>query len=408
MASFTNRKGEKVEVSDELLNRAIELYEELKKVSPSGRVSWANLKRFLHKEGYSKADSNESFRQLIKRERGKLGMLPSASKHAELVTSNKVDALKEEIGEWRLSKREAQDEFIRLNRLKRNLIRDNAVIEIIKEELGKVDFSNIEFTPVVIPELSVKDMVACLSDLHYGAIVEIGDNEYNQDIAERLILEYADKILLMAEEENVETIHVVGLGDIVEHATMRNSNTFTAESHWSDQVVSVSKIIVKFLTKLSKYTNVTYSAIAGNHDRISGNKNDNLYGDSAVNISNSIVEIAVSSNDRIEFIPTEPYHHIKEVNGFNFLFVHGDQTKIKSPDVLGQMSLLHGVNFDALLSGHIHHYTVREVGNNKYVATFGSIKGSDDFSMSIGVSSSRSQGVILVGEDDFEIRKVNL
>lgn len=409
MASFTNNRDEKVFVSDEFVDRAVEIYEELKKVSPSGRVSWAKLKKLMRKEGHDKAESNESFRQLIKRERAKRGQLPSVEKHADLVAESKLDALEEEIGEWRVSKREAQDQYIKLNRLKRELIRENQVLKIMKEKLDDVDFSNIEFTPFTVGELEEKKMVACLSDIHFGAKVDLPGHYYDRSVAYDLIMEYADKIIEIAEESNVAHIHVVNLGDTVEGAYLRHSNAFEAESHWSEQVIDASKIIVEFLTKLSKYTKISYSAIEGNHDRISqADKGSNLYGDGAIHISNAFIEVATQSNDQIEFVETPPYHHLKEVNGFNFLFVHGDRTKMKSQDILGNLSTLHGVNLDAVIGGHIHHFTMREVGINKYVTTFGSVKGFDNFSSMIGSAASRSQGVIIVGENDYEIRKVNI
>ncbi len=54
--------------------------------------------------------------------------------------------------------------------------------------------------------------------------------------------------------------------------------------------------------------------------------------------------------------------------------------------------------------------TMREVGEDRYIITFGSIKGSDEYSLkTLGVTSSRSQGLILVDEDgEFEIKKIKL
>ena len=92
------------------------------------------------------------------------------------------------------------------------------------------------------------------------------------------------------------------------------------------------------------------------------------------------------------------------------MFVHGDTTPIKKQSVLAEQSTLHGKNFDAIIAGHYHRHSVLEVGDDKYVAVFGSIKGSDEYSLyTIGTSSSRSQGVIIVeNTGNFEIKQVKL
>ena len=123
MLSFTNRTGDKVEVTKEHLDNALAIYEELSKNSPSGRVSWRKLKKMMIEDGFENADSNEPYRQLIKRERKHRGKLPSVEKHADMLADSKIKSIQEEIGEMRSSKREAQDQYLKLNRHKREIIR---------------------------------------------------------------------------------------------------------------------------------------------------------------------------------------------------------------------------------------------------------------------------------------------
>ena len=65
-------------------------------------------------------------------------------------------------------------------------------------------------------------------------------------------------------------------------------------------------------------------------------------------------------------------------------------------------------HYDAVLGGHLHRFSMLEVGDNRFQATFGSIKGMDEYSKKISAKSSRSQGVVLVNQNEFEIRKVKL
>lgn len=415
MRSYTNNSGELVEVNDSHLDTAIKIKEELQKLSPSGKVSWVKHKKMMEIEGYYDSESNsENYRCMIKAEQKSRGILPSAITHAEMVADKTLQSIKEEIGELSYAKRGAQNQFRQLNKVKRELTDSLLLFDELERVIREVGVGkSVKREPITTGvSLSPKTMIACLSDVHYGSVVDIEGYYYDTEVARGLVMSYAEKLISLAEKEGVETIHVVGLGDMIEHTNLRMQNAYSSERLVSEQVTEVSELIIQFLIRLSEHQNITYSAIFGNHDRSQGNKNDSLFSDSFMAISNKIVETFVkySGNERITFNSTEPYHHIAHVNGRNFLFVHGDKTALARKTILSEQSTLYDIPFDAIIGGHIHHFTMREVGYDKYVATFGSIKGSDDYSLkTIGTSSSRSQGVILVSDDgEYEIRKIKL
>lgn len=409
MRSYTNRKDEKVEVSDEHLDASIQIMDELQKASPSRRASWASHKKMMIQEGFDDSEVSESYRQMIKLERKSRGVLPSAVKTADMVTTTKIESLRGMIGEVRSAQLESRQDHLDLNRFKRNLSKDIVLIEGIERALAGKDFKTVDFAPIYNPRYSSKYMIACISDLHYGSFVEVEGFKYDTQIAERLLMEYADKLIRIAEEENVEEIHVSMLGDLIEHVSMRASNTYAAEKNLSDQITDASELLIKFILKLSQYVKVKYTGIAGNHDRINGNKNESLYGDHAVNISNKIIEtFAKYSDNNVVFEAADDYHHFVSKYGKTFMFVHGDITPMKKASVLAEQSMLYGKEIDCLIGGHIHHFTMKEVGNDKHVITFGSLKGTDEYALkTIGVNSSRSQGIVLIDEDgEYEIRKI--
>lgn len=410
---YSDKKGNVVEVSQEHIDTAIKIKIELQKSSPSQKCSWSQHKKMMEIEGFTDSDTNENYRQMIKKAQKKSGELPELKKYVEMVTENKLKSIREEIGEIRDSKIQAQQDYSKLNRLKRELSNDVALIERVEYALMNVDFSglsNIGYNPVYNLNTDLKQMIVCLSDIHFGAIVDIEGREYNTEIATRLVMEYADKILSIAKENNVKEVHVVNLGDLVEGLYLRTQNLYSAEKTFSEQVVDASELIINFLTKLSTGLDVSYSGISGNHDRIS-TRDDNIYSDSAVIMSNKIIETFIKySKINIKFIDTEPYHHIVTRNGKNFLFVHGDKVSVKKNSVLAEQSILYGIQFDAVIAGHVHHFNVSEVGEDKYTATFGSVKGSDEYTLkTLNTSASRSQGIILIDSDgEFEIKKVKL
>ncbi|UDM72667.1 metallophosphatase family protein [Vagococcus fluvialis] len=404
---YTNRKGEQIKVSQEHLDVSVELIKELQKNSPSRRCSWTLHKKMMVEEGFEDSDSSEGYRQMMKAERKSRGALPPIERVMEANFDNKLQSIKDEIGNINSAKLGARDEFNRLSRMKREWTRELIITESIERAIENISI-NIP-TPRDVKSLDKnKTLLVGLSDWHYGALVDIEGHKYDKDICRDLVFLYADKIIDIVDKENVTEIYAIGMGDIIENIYMRNTQSFTAEMTFSEQVAGVSELIIEFLETLAQYVPVKYAGFNGNHDRLS-TKNDTIYGDGAVHLSNQVVKtyVKATKNKRIEFIESEPYHHIVNVHDKSFLFEHGDLTPMKKQSVLSDRQVLHGQEFDALICGHIHHFTNREVGDNKFVTTFGSIKGSDEYSLKqIGVSSSRSQGVVIVDDEDFEIRRV--
>ena len=413
LASYTNKKGVVVEVTKSHLDTAIKIYEELRKSSTSQRISWSKHKKMMEKENHYNSENSENYRQLIKKERKRRGVLPDVVKHAELIADDKLKSIKEEIGEISYAKRDAQNSFRELNRLKRELTDDVLLIERVEEAISKMNFDFLKNKKATQDKLdsSKTEMIIGFSDLHFGALVDVEGHKYNTVIAEELLMSYAEKIIDIAKKENIKRAIVVNLGDLIENLYMRTQNLYSAERNLSEQIVDASELVIKFLIKLSEHIHIRYTAIAGNHDRSQGNKNESIFGDSAIVVSNKIISTFIKySGVDIEFVETDVYHYIHKVNGTTILFVHGDKVPLNKSSLLAEQSMLYGENFNMIVSGHVHHFRIIEVSANKYQVTFGSIKGSDEYTLkTLNTNASRSQGVILIDENgEIDVRKVNL
>lgn len=408
--TYENKKGESIEVSDEHIDVAVEIAEELKKNSPSGRISWVNHKRMMEEEGFEDSDSNENYRCMIKTERKKRGILPKVEKYADMVVDSKLQSIKSAIGEIKENQLSAREDFNRLNKIKREWTRDILLVESVQEYLKGVEFTSVDYTPDFDNSKTVKKMVAGLSDMHYGYQGENYLNKYDPKIAEELLMKYADKLIEIGEKENVDEIYVENLGDLVE-GNLRNQSIFDTQQTLMKQTVEATNVVLKFLVKLSKYFIVKYSGIAGNHDRITQNVKNNLSGDNVMVVSNAIVKTYCNASDsNVEFIDMEDdYFGFIEYFGRTILCVHGDRTPMFKDSTLAELSTMYGRDIDMIVGGHFHRHVVREVGDDKWMAIFGSIKGVDDFSIKIGKSSCRSQGIILFDPNgEFDIRQVKL
>lgn len=410
--SYINHTGERVVVSPEHIQKAIEIKEELQKLSSTRRCSWAKHRKMMEQEGFLDSDTNENYRCLIKRCQKELGVLPSVDNYADMVANNKLVAIKNEIGHLNSVKLSLQEQARRTRKLIRETNKGVLFTEEVAKALQQTTLTKPN-NPVVLPDWQVDEdnaMIVCLSDIHYGAHVDIPENYYDTNTVSYLLKQYAHQIVSHVKRFHVTSVDIVNLGDIVEHAYMRNQNLFDSEETLSEQIVNVTRLIIEFIQYIRDNVElVTYRAIAGNHDRLQGDKNSNLNNDHAVNVSNSIIKMWIElAGSDVRFVESEDYFADIDVRGYRFAFVHGDRNNITKNTTLAELGENHDKHYDAVISGHIHHNYMVEVGNNRYQVAFGSLKGMDDYSIKLGAKSSRSQGVVLVGDNGFEIKRIGL
>lgn len=410
--SYLNRRGEKIYVSEEHLETAVEIKKELQKTSPTHRCSWTKHRQMMQEAGFDDSDTNENYRGLVKRYQAAIGELPTVEEQRNLVANSKLEAIRGELGRLNSLKLENQEEARKLRKMIRETNKDMVLIEEIANAIRDTAFIEAD-NRVILPDMDNEedsDMVVCLSDIHYGAHVDIPENYYSTEVVEDLLVNYLNKVINLIKKHNVAKVEIVNLGDLIEHAYMRNQNLYDSEETLSEQIVNVTKLIIMFIQGIRDHVElVSYRGIAGNHDRMQGDKNSNLNADHAVNISNYIIQMWVElSGSDVDYIPTDGYFTDLEDRGFNFAFVHGDRNNLKKTSTLAELGEQHNKHYDAVIGGHVHHFNMTEVSNNRFQVTFGSIKGMDDYSVRLGRKSSRSQGVVLISDTGFEIQKVTL
>lgn len=402
---YRNRKNEWVSVSEEHLQTALKIKQELQKASPSLRCPWGKHKSLMAKAGFDDSESTESYRQMIKRYQYSSGEIEEIEKEAVDSIGNPVIS---EIGEMAFQKREVQIESRNLNKVKRQLMDEisfrSEVKSAIKEALDSLDLKSLvrsihSPSPVIIP--SGSRLIAVVSDWHIGALVKVDSNEYNFEIANQRINTYVQKIIRLGLNHNVEHIDVVYMGDMLEHAYMRNSQAYHAEFPVSKQMTLGGRLIIEMLVKLAQSFNVTYRGFSGNHDRINGDKNGNIDGDTGMVVVNEMVRLFVETShiENIEYVSTKDFSAVLESNGKMFKFVHGDLEKKADTRKIHDHSSRDRTVYDAIVYGHFHHHMVLEVGVDRLEIRCGSIKGSDDYSEKLGLGSAPSQLGIIVTKD---------
>uniref|UniRef100_A0AB39C6W3 Metallophosphatase n=1 Tax=Bacillus phage KoopaTroopa TaxID=3234046 RepID=A0AB39C6W3_9CAUD len=410
MRSYTNKSGELVKVSESHLNTAVRIKQELQKASPSRKCSWSLLVKMMEREGYFDADNNESYRCMIKAYQKSIGELPEAPKYADMVADSKLESIKEIVGEMAYEKRENQHVLKELNKVKRDVIDFALTAEQIGNAFKAHDFSEFKLEAEDIKVAGNSKMVVSLSDLHIGAIVDNKVNTYNYFIAQERMQKYLNKIVAEAKVNGITDVYVINLGDTVEHSSMRFAQGYGVEFSYSEQIVRASDLIQKFLIGLSQHVKVTYAGIAGNHDRVDGDKNKGIDGDHAIKAINYAIEqfITNAQIDRITYEQAEDYKHSFVVGGKSILALHGDLDNQNDAGLLARHSEIDKVEYDLVLMGHTHTRYLKEVHDNKFISVSGSLKGADDFVLNkLRKVSSPSQSYHIIHEDgEIEVRWV--
>lgn len=400
MAKYTNRKGDKIEVSDSHIETAIRIKIELQNLSPSGRCNWSRHRNIMEQEGYYDSDTNENYRCLIKAEQKSKGILPSTEKYANFVTDKKIATLETLVGDMYIANREKQNINRTLNKTKREIADESIVIRDIKSLISeseipqftqsKVTLSDEEYIGVVTP-----------SDWHIGLLF----NDLNYSVAEKRVEAFANEVITKSKLFGIKELKVVHLGDIINHLYMhKNTQAYHAEFDVSNQIVKATKLMFSFLRHLSNELKVEYlGTIVGNHGRMS-QKGETLTNDNVEVVIHEMIKsmIDMSNLENLSYDDSDYKKSFQTVKVKNKLlaFVHGDKESKTGGDRIKKHSSIIGEQIDILVQGHTHNFKVESENYERKIITSGSLMGSDDYAQDLGFYTGASQLFLAVSEKD--------
>ena len=403
MAQYKDNEGKQHEISEEALARAVLYKLEIQK--DEGKANWSKIVKMLKKDGYD-AVKSEGFRQAVKKFQKKIGKLPKRQDFEQ-------SSLTLKLGELSEAKREIQNERREFNRLKRELLDESIYRRELENALREAvsDFktngydhlqSSLNSSEGLKTAQNKQDsddcsLVVALSDWHIGCRFKTSYNEFSYKIVTDLVAEYLNKIERLIDDCDIKNVLLLNLGDTIEHTYMRNfSQSFEAEFDFSTQQAKAIELVSNFIKQLCldhPKTHFIYSAVAGNHDRMNGNKKEVIFGDSFQTILNLFLKNLPLEN--FEVIEQEsPVKGSVSFAGTNIAFEHGDKLNLNDKHILATVSQRDGKVYDVLLVGHLHHFEVTE--NNGLFVMSGSLKGADTYSESLNLHADRSQACLLI------------
>lgn len=410
--SYTNSDGMSIEVTKEHLDRAVEIKLELQESSPSRRCPWNKHKKMMESEGFDDSDTSEAYRCLIKSYQKEINKLAPVYKYANYVAEGKLDAIKQAVGEMYYEKQDNQSVLRELNKIKKGLTTTALAVEELRQVfIDDVDWviPHYAFQPRLVE--SENKLLVNLSDPHIGLVSE----SWNYEVLLMQFEKYKQSILDYCKVFNVNQIYVAGLGDVIDGAYNRGqSQAFNIEFGVAEQVNKATKVIIEFLTSLAEYVNVEYiGTIFGNHDRLNGNAQHNIDGDSASYIiHNNIVNfIELANIKRLKHNQDtlmNPYEMSVEINGKNIKFVHGDSESRGDGSKIKKHMSMDNTIYDILILGHLHHWEVFEENDGRMEIYLGCLPRGGAYSRKLKFKTKPSQGIVVFTKDDYIPIRVDL
>ena len=310
-----------------------------------------------------------------------------------------------ELQEIQDEKLELQKEKLKFRDQKRefnNKLRRMARLEHLEDYLKEV---TEELEPVSLPveqqqENNGSEAMVVLSDWHLGMVIDSQFNKFNEDVARYRINKVKQKTMDKVKKENVETLHIANLGDLI-HGSIHVSTKIQSEEDVIQQIIRVSEYLKDFIGEfLELGINVKYYNVVGNHGRTESNKKD------IAGIEENFEKLTLTILDST-FNKYLNYNSIGcqdgliniQIKNKDIILAHGDYDK--GNGVIAKLPQLYGKVFDYVITGHLHRESIKDHGKTTHI-TNGSLCGSDDYAIQMRLGGKPSQKILIFNDEGLE------
>jgi len=224
---------------------------------------------------------------------------------------------------------------------------------------------------------SNNDLLVGLNDIHYGIMINNYWNKYSPEIAKQRLEKYLLEIIEIKKLHNSENCYVCANGDLISGLIHYNIALANRENV-VEQVMGVSELISWFLSELSgHFSNVYFSVVAGNHSRLSVNKDQSPKNERLDDLIPFYVKARLQNINNIFITDNKVDNTMSLINirGLNYLGVHGDMDSLNG--ILKLVEMLPDKIY-GIFMGHLHHNKTDFVQGYKVLMS-GSLMGLDDY-----------------------------
>lgn len=368
-----------------------------------GDMTWVDIADFLNKEfreDETKYYDSSAYRKKYKNFADAYEGIFSK----ENFTQNQMNEYEDQIKELFIAKKQFEDQRRESKKL---WTAESRFKHLTEKMIGAVnhlcDVKPLVFndTPVHMTS-SYKDAVLCLADWHLGMVTENIWNKYNVEICRQRVAQLVEKTIQYLRQHNVDTLHVLLLGDAA-HGAIHTSCRVASEEEVCDQLMQVSELIAEAVNKLSEeVTEVNVYSTYGNHLRTIQNKNDSSHSDNMEKIIPWYLEQRLQNNNRVNIIRSDYYEFIYlNVFGYDIVAAHGDLEKFKSFGITVNtlFTKKYGRTIDYTISADKHHIEEFETMGIESVLVR-SLCGTDAYANNIRAYSAPGQTLMIFSPEE--------
>ena len=329
----------------------------------------------------------------------------------KIIGENKyLEELKEQADEIYKAKKQLADQRREYNKMLASDARAEHLTEKLIEAANTVPLKNYSDVFTFKNTTSFEEAVLCLSDWHYGQVSNNIWNQYDTSICLQRVSKLFDKVVAALREHEVDTLHIVLLGDFVNGA-IHTGCRVASEENTCDQLMHVSEILANFINAISVYVDeVNVYSTYGNHARTIQNKNDSIHSDNMERVIPWWLKQRLKDNDKVDVIDSEYYEFIYfKVCGHNVVCTHGDIDQFKNIGAVvnNLFTKKYGKAIDYTFSGDKHHLEAFEQFGIESTLV-GSLCGTDEYANNKRLYSNPMQTLCIFTPEDGKLCSYNI
>lgn len=312
---------------------------------------------------------------------------------------NKLSAEKNELNKW-----------IREQARTENL--HDKVLDAI-ERLEPITFPSPTFLYTNVEKRGLVD----IADAHFGAQCKIegmyGETlaEYNVEIFKERMSKLLEHTVQIIEKEKLSHVTVLNLSDSIDGLLHMNQLQLQ-QLGVTDQVMQFAEYMSQWLNELSKYAEIDYRSVLGNHceSRPLNSQRGELPQENMERLITWFIKARLENNSRVNVFEAKNLIYF-DVLGTKILATHGQDERSLENSIKDYM-MIYDVKVNQLRTGHLHHLNNKVIGmdgirNIEHVQV-PSICGINEYSLKLKKTSNAGTLITVYDEDGvYYTRPVN-
>lgn len=311
-----------------------------------------------------------------------------------------IQELRDAKHEIRKEKQKMFDERTALNRELREQGRRESMFDIMKRAIDEYKPLKFNYVPNIIPD-SDNDFIIHLTDVHCGMEIDSVFNKFNIEILSDRLRNYLNEIKELTAIFHPENAYVILGGDMI-HGLIHVNARIEAKENIANQIMIVADLVSNFINELRQmFKYVEIHTTAGNHSRVTANKEENTHGDNLDLLVPYACKKDFKNIDNVNFVDNYLDYDVAtfKVRGHMIYAAHGDKDSVKSV-VYNMIKFARKANLqlpDMCYLGHRHTNGLTTVDDVKVIES-GSVGGMDTYCIDKRLIGTPEQTITVVTE----------